>query len=94
MPRETADTPQHSLSSSAGTWPWLTTRRPLRPSLITTRPLEETGKVRQGERGRGGRERHLQTNDKRERGERDRQAGRGEAGTKREGRTGATLTNY
>jgi hypothetical protein len=55
-----------------------------------TREREERGtgrpaEVRQAQRGRGGRERHLPTIDKRERGERVRQAGRGEAGTEREG---------
>jgi hypothetical protein len=53
--------------------------------------------VRQGQRGKGGRERHLPTIEKRERererGEGDRQA-EVRQGQRGKGRTGATLTYY
>jgi hypothetical protein len=96
VPRKTANTPHRSLSSSPGTWPWLTTRRPLRPYLMTTSPLKGIrAEVRQGQRGRGGRERHLHTIEKREREREERGAGRrAEVRQQEREGTGATLTRY
>jgi hypothetical protein len=61
---------------------------------VCERERDRQAEVRQGDRGRGTEDTYLLLIRERGKERREGQAGRGEAGREREGRTGATLTIY